>query len=145
MELRSADFKRQAKGALTNKWGIAILTFFVASLLGGASGLPSFNFNIDLENLNLDRSSIGIIGGADVSIVPLLTSLLIPIITTALITSIVFFCVGSIVNVGYSHFNLDVIDGNELKLEKIFSFFKYWTKAIVCALLTFLYVFLCSV
>ena len=99
MELRSADFKRQAKGALTNKWGMAVLTFFVASLLRGTSSLPSIDFNIDFEDLNLDMPSIGIIGGADVSIVPLLVSLLIPVVTTALITSIVFFCVGSIVNV----------------------------------------------
>ena len=48
----AADFRRIARESLKGKWGIALGTGLVASLLGGTigSGWFSFNFKVDLEN-----------------------------------------------------------------------------------------------
>ena len=141
MKLRAADFRRESKDALTGKWGLAIGTYLVASILGGAasSGGVSFNFSF-----NENDPSIGIIGGADgpTAILVALGGFLIIAALMAIVISIAMFCLGSIIDLGYSQFNLNIIDYKETKFSQLFGYFKHWSVAIVSGLLRALYTFL---
>ena len=154
MKPRAADLRRQAWNSLAGKWGIAIGTFIVASLLGGASG---FSFDFDLSGL-FDTS-----GSSDVAVdtttditslselfelyaneLTLIADILIIAVIIACVVGIAVLLIGSIVSVGYSKFNLNIIDLKKIELPQIFSFFNHWSTAVLTALLKTLYIFLWS-
>ena len=158
--MKSSDIKKQARSALKGRWGVAILAFLVATLLGGTSAFIasfSFNFNVEfetssapdaeadtsidlvelLENANVPEGTIGIIV-ATVALVVLIA------VICVMIYSVARFIIGSIVNVGYSRFNINVIDANETKFVQIFSFFKQWWRAVLANFLRQLFIFLWS-
>lgn len=162
--MKSSDIKKQARSALKGRWGVAILAFLVATLLGGTSAFIasfSFNFNVEfdtssapdaevdggastsidlaelLENANVPESAIGIIV-ATVALVVLIA------VICVMIYSVARFIIGSIVNVGYSRFNINVIDANETKFVQIFSYFKHWWRAVLANFLRQLFIFLWS-
>ena len=151
MKPRAADLRRQAWNSLAGRWGLAIGTFLVASLLGGASGL-----SFDLSSIWDTSSSSDVttdISNADITsfselfelysdiITPVLNILMIGVVI-GLVIGIAMFLLGSIVNVGYSKFNLNIIDLKRTELSEIFSFFKHWSTAVLTGLLKALYTFL---
>ena len=151
MKPRAADLRRQAWNSLAGRWGLAIGTFLVASLLGGASGL-----SFDLTSIFDTSSSSDVtadISNADITsfselfelysemITPILSILMIGVVIGVVI-GIAMFLLGSIVNVGYSKFNLNIIDLKRTELAEIFSFFKHWSTAVLTGLLKALYTFL---
>ena len=52
----ASDFRKIARDSLTGRWGIAVLTGLVASLLGG-SGSSTFNFNLSFTGSSSSESS----------------------------------------------------------------------------------------
>ena len=151
MKPRAADLRRQAWNSLAGRWGLAIGTFLVASLLGGASGL-----SFDLSSILDTSSSSDVttdISNADITSLselfelysgittPVLNILMIGVVI-GLVIGIAMFLLGSIVNVGYSKFNLNIIDLKRTELSEIFSFFKHWSTAVLTGLLKALYTFL---
>ena len=154
MKPRAADLRRQAWNSLAGKWGLAIGTFIIASLLGGTSG---FSFNIDISGF-FDMS-----GSSDVTVdttteitslselfelyaneLRVISNLLIIAVIVACVVGLIMFFIGSIVNVGYSKFNLNIIDLKKAELSQIFDYFKHWSTAILTNLLKTLYIFLWS-
>jgi len=51
----AADFRADARSALRNKWGLAVLTGLVATLLGG-TGIEGPKFNLDIGNNSVTAS-----------------------------------------------------------------------------------------
>lgn len=48
---------------------------------------------------------------------------------------VLLFVVGSVVGVGYAKFNLDLVDGQEANVSRLFGYFPWWKTALVASLL----------
>ena len=147
--LKAKDFRAMAREALKGKWGIAVIAGLLASLLGGvSSGTVTINSGAtgdagstgELELLvnqirdSLDEEMIKMI------LIGLGIGLLIALVMAAL-----FLFLGSVVGVGYSKFNLDLVDHQpEADVGTLFRYFKHWKRLTVANLLRGLYVFLWS-
>lgn len=133
----AADFKRTALDALKGNWRVAVLTGFVASLLGGTiassggGGSSSSNdsSNNSLNNLQLDEST-------QIALLVLLCIVLL-IFVWALVT----FIVGGAAKLGYAKFNLNLIDHKPAVFSDLFSQFNRLGTGFCMNLLTSLYVF----
>ena len=153
--MRAKDIRHQAWSALRGNWGWAILTCLVATILGGASAFASSGFSV---NINFEGSSGRNEGLSsltkffeDSTIAPLIIGIIVAsvvVITLISLLSLAYavasFCLASIIEVGYSQFNLDIIDGNKVEFVRIFSFFKHWGKAVLANLIRNLFIFLWS-
>lgn len=145
------DFRSIARDALQGRWGIAVIAGLLASLLGaiGATG-PQVKLNITDNGASINfmfgnqqvYSSAGgwvpelnafIVGGA------------IYMIVLALAMAAVLFVLGSVISLGYSRFNLELVDRqNEAQIGTLFGYFPYWKKAAIAKLLQSVYVVLWS-
>lgn len=147
----ASDFRTIARDALKGRWGIAVIAGLIASLLGAiTSNGPEIKLNISdngasinfmFANQQIYSSSEGwvlelnafIVGGA------------IYIIIAALVMAAVFFVLGSVISLGYSRFNLDLLDRRkDPELGTLFGFFPHWKNAAIAKLLETVYVFLWS-
>lgn len=147
----ASDFRTIARDALRGRWGIAVIAGLIASLLGAiASNGPEIKFNYSDNGANVNLmfanqeiySSSGgwlpelnafIVGGA------------IYIMIAALIMAAVFFVLGSVISLGYSRFNLDLVDRRrDPDIGTLFGFFPHWKNATIAKLLETVYVFLWS-
>ena len=67
------------------------------------------------------------------------------IILAAVVMAVVYFILGSVVGVGYSRFNLDLVDRQkEPEIGILFGYFKFWKTTAAASFLQGLYVFLWS-
>lgn len=135
----AADFRSIARNALRGRWLVAVLTAFVASLIGaqiaaGGSGSSSSSENsgIDLtEYLNAD-------------VVKLLKTALGVLVVWAVIALIIALVIGGAGKLGYARFNLNLVDGKEARFTDLFSQFHRIGDGFIMNLLLGLYVFLWS-
>ncbi len=144
----AADFRSIARESLKGKWGLAVITGLVAALLGGlgAEGLD-VKLNLDVSHGNV---SLGIAGQTILSNTGELNNQLsafligsaVYIAITAIVLAALYFILGSIVAVGYSKFNLDLVDRREAKIETLFIYFEKWKTTSAARLLRSLYTFL---
>ena len=146
----AADFRSIAREALRGKWVIAVVAGLIASLLGGlgADG-PEIKLNIDASNANASLEYAGrTILSTNEGLNPELGAFIIGgavyIALVAIVMAVLFFVLGSIIEVGYARFNLELVDGNEGKLESLFAYFYNWKTTAIARLLQTLYVFLWS-
>ena len=117
----AADFRYIAREALRGKWGIAVIAGLVASLLGGlGSDTPEVKLNAVL------------IGSA------------VYIAIAAVLLAAVYFVLGSVIEVGYARFNMDLVDRAEAKIETLFTYFNNWKITAATRFLKTLYCFLWS-
>ena len=151
MKKRAYDFKQQALGALRGNWFIAIIAGLIASLFGGltfgggsggsssssdggsgGSGggtyLPMEELDAMLEELLSNEVIVAILG---------IVAIFVGIIA---ILGIIRFVIGGAIGVGYSRFNLDLIDGKGAKLSTVFGGFKQLVSALVARILRSIYV-----
>ena len=143
----AADFRQMARDVLKGRWGIAILAGFLAGLLGAVDSttpqvqlrLEGNRFVFGLEILGQTIFSTD--GGAGFGpFGELITS---GVILLAVISAIALFILGCVLKVGYSRFNLDLVDRQaELKVNSLFSYFGYWKNAVGAGLLQAVYIFL---
>ena len=145
--MTSADFRKIARDALKGNWIIAIIAAFIASFLGGlnSTGLNvSFNFTFESPEIENNESVATLLATQNDGGMGLydgiITALLI-FIVIAFIYSLIMFIIGSAVAVGYSEFNLDLIDGVKPRIGSLFSRFGQLKTAIAARLLVFLRVF----
>lgn len=153
----ASDFRASAREALKGKWGLAVITGIVASMLGAAThggGGVSFDFS-GFNNPDYEAEPIippmdeidsieDIFSGIDPAVWGILGTVLAVGITVGLIFGIAFFVLGSITSVGYAKFNLNLIDGANAEVTNLFAYFKYWKTTILANLLRSLYIFLWS-
>ena len=146
----AADFRRIARDALRGKWLIAVIVGLVAVLLGGAgSSGPEFKLNIDASGANASFNVAGQTifstgGGVNSEIGAFLIGSAVYITIAAIAMAVVYFILGSIVEVGYARFNLDLVDRLEPSFESLFGYFSYWKTTAIARLIQGLYIFLWS-
>ena len=139
----SSDLRFIARRALTGRWGVAIGSSIVASLLGGIySANINFNFNFSDNEAagngvfswfsNLTGSQMVFLGAAGAFL-----------LNMALVFSIARLFIGSIVGIGYARFNLDLVDNvTEARFATLFSYMRFWKVAIITRIVRTLYIVL---
>lgn len=145
----AADFRQTAREALRGKWGIAVIAGLIASLLGGISHSGGLEINFDLSGgesvLEIAGQQIPLSQLLSPQIMTVLAGAVSVIIAAALVTVVVTLMVGSVIELGYARFNLDLVDRQKQpELKTIFDYFSVWRTAFCARFLRGLYVFLWS-
>ncbi len=139
---RAADFRAIARDSLKGKWWLAALTGFIASLLGGVMALGnSGGFNINIEDNQIEGVSPDIFT-EEVWLVIIVAAVVLAVLLSALGTA--QFVVGGAVKMGYSVFNLNLVDKKEAKFTDLFSRFNRFGAAFCMNLLLGIFIFLWS-
>lgn len=136
----SADFRAIARSALSGKWLTAVLTAFVASLIGaqiagGGGGSSSSSSESDGDFLRQYLTP---------DVLKLLQAALAALFVYAIIMFIVTLVIGGAGKLGYARFNLNLIDDKDAKLTDLFSQFHRLGDGFLMNLLMGLYVSLWS-
>ena len=144
----AADFRQEARTALQGKWPLAILVGLVAAILGGAtSGGPEFKINFTGGSLNANIQYAGqtIYSWGD-GITPGLRAVLVGgaiyLILAAIVLGVLYFILGSVIEVGYARFNLNLTAGEKTTFETLFSYFPNWKTVAMARLLQTVYILL---
>ena len=144
----ASDFRKIAREALNGKWLIAVAVGLVAVILGG-TGVdgPEVKFNIEgssaKASLEFAGQTIFSTGGSmDSDIAAFLIGSATYIALAAIVMGIIYFVLGSIVELGYCRFNLNLVDRQNPGFETLFAYFSYWKTAMIARLLQTLYCFL---
>jgi len=148
----AAEFRRMAREALKGKWGLAVIAALIASLLGGIAGgslleldVSGFNSGAGSEvNLNFAGEPIFSTDGVEPGIWALLAGGAVYVLLIALVAGAVYLLLGSVVEIGYAWFNLELVDKKEASIPSLFAYFSCWRTAVCSRLLQGLYVFLWS-
>lgn len=146
----AADFREIARNALRGKWGIAVVTSLIASLLNSA-GSDGVGLNVNIEgshadlNFNIAGQTVFSTGGdPGAGINAFLVGTTIYIVLASLVIAALLLLVGSVVSVGYSKFNLDLVDHQDVELGHLFRYFPHWKNTVCASLLKGIYIFLWS-
>ncbi len=133
----SGDFKAIALQALSGKWGIAILSGLIASLLGGITSESGANINVEFSDSELNGIREFIYSSEYSRII---FGVIAAMASFAFVFSIAFLIIGSVVELGYASFNLNLVDEREAALGDLFAYFKYMGRAIGARLLRSIYI-----
>ena len=149
----AADFREHARGALSGRWGGAVIATFIAGILGadiflggsfGLSGILKYSTqNNQTGNTWPDASGsfyVSDLGTYLLYFIGLFTA----VIGLAFVVQIVRFVVGSFVSLGLIQYNLNLIDGKEVTLGQIFSKSSLLVKAILLRIRMAIFLFLWS-
>lgn len=145
---KARDFRTEAREALRGKWLIAILAGFLATLLGGigSSDNSGVTFHYDEGGVHAGVEVAGqelfsFTEGLNPQITSLIVSGILYVLLIAIALAIVYFVLGSIIEVGYASFNLTLTDRLSPSIEQLFSYFSYWKTMALAALWRTLYIF----
>ena len=137
----AADFRAIAREALRGKWPIAVLTGFVASLMGagiasGGGGSSSSNNSNSSNNLfqEIQASEFWI----------QFRSVLVAIIVILVIWILITIVIGGAAKLGYAIFNLKLVDHKEVAFSDLFSQFHRLGDGFCMNFMVGLYTFLWS-
>ena len=133
----AADFRELARNALRGKWPVAVLTGFLASLMGAL--LVSNGGGTSGNNNN--SSSISLADNLDLA--PLRTALQV-ILGVLILWIIMNLIVSGAGKLGYAIFNLNLVDGKEARVSDLFSQFHRLGEGFVMNFLMALYTLLWS-
>lgn len=144
----ASDFRYIAREALRGKWVIAVIAGLIASLLGGlSSNGTGVKLNSDISQGNMSLAVAGqtvfsTAEGTGGHYNPLLVGGTIYIAALVIVLAVLYFVLGSVIEAGYSRFNLDLVDRKEEKLESLFAYFYNWKTTAATRFLKGLYTFL---
>ena len=145
----AADFRRIARNALSGRWTIAVVAGLIASVLGvvGSNG-PKLNLELNDGDFNASLQMFGqdvISSIRGFGILNIVAGVAIYLAIIAVIVGIALFILGSIVEVGYMKFNLDLVDRQkEAEIGTMFGYFQFWKTTACASLLQSVYVLLWS-
>lgn len=142
---RASDLRRTARFSLKGKWGVAVLAGFLASLLGATGSSIDIDYKTSENSTQISNSSGQPIDVNSLSeyIDPELAATIVSVIgIIALFSTLIALLIGSVVEIGYSKFNIDLIDAHDSKVGTLFSFFSIWGKAVWSRILRFIFTFL---
>lgn len=145
----AADFRQIARDALKGKWGIAVVAGLIASLLGaiGSSG-PELNVELNDGNFNASLQVLGqdvISTNGSTEFWAVFAGMATYIAIFAIAMGIALFILGSIVEVGYMRFNLDLVDRQkDAEIGIMFGYFNFWKTTACARLLQSVYTLLWS-
>lgn len=147
----AADFRRIAREALSGRWTVAVITGLIASLLGaGASNGPELKINISGNGADVVFQLAGqdiynTASGWNTHLTGILVSGAVFLTVAVLIMAVIYFLLGSVIEVGYARFNLDLVDRQkEPEIGTLFGFFAHWKTTAAARFLQGFYVFLWS-
>lgn len=113
----AAYFKQIARNALRGNWGVAILTGFIASLLGANIAANSGgNYNSNSDSIQPDYLM-------DSELLQLIIPIILIICVALLVWAIVVIIIGGAGRLGYAKFNLNLIDQKPVAVSDLFSQF----------------------
>jgi uncharacterized membrane protein len=131
----ASDFRRKAREALRGNWGLAIGTGLVAVLLGGT----------DFTNRNNSRINYNdVASNAHVRYDYFYFSLFLGVTVVIISLILIALLIGGTIEIGYSRFNLNLINADNPKFIDLFSAFSIFWKGFLMRLLTGVYTFLWS-
>lgn len=125
----ASDFRELARRALSGKWGSAVLTTLVASILGAdimvnggssTSGITNSVTNV-VNRGNGDGSYNGILSTMSITSLTYILGAMMAIVTVLIVVGLVQYVIGSFVSLGLIQYNLDLIDGKDVEFGQIFS------------------------
>lgn len=135
----SKTYKRAALDALRGNWKTAVVTGFVASLIGGTLVTTSTSFDFKYEDFytpaELDAFFATSIGQT-VNMVLLVLSVI------ALVSALVSLIFGGAASMGYASYNLNLLDGKTAVFHDLFSHMNRKWKGFCMIFFTGLYIFL---
>lgn len=144
----AADFRKDARKALKGRWGTAVIAGLIAALVGAVpSAGPRFNFDFDESGLRggfryLNRE-ISVFNIDSEAFAHFFVILAVAALVTALVALFINVFLGGVVNVGYSRFQLDLVDkGKQPAVGTLFRYFSYWKNAALTMFLKGLFVVL---
>ena len=144
----AADFRRIARNALSGRWGLAVVAGLVASLLGAVTSETSgVNLNFGSTGSNEGVTGQPIVDSTvwNEEIAGILVGVVSVVLVLVLIVAVAYAFLGSIVGVGYSQFNLDLVDRKKApEIGTLFGHFRNWKTAVAAGFLRGLYVILWS-
>lgn len=140
------DFRQDAKKALKGHWFVAIISAFIASLLGGLNG-GSASFSSSSSGSDSGTSSDSavweeIFAGVDPEVLTLILTVIGVFAIVVGIFALITVLIGGAVGVGYSRFNLNLVDNKKARIGDLFSAFSEWKTAFIARILVGLYTFL---
>ena len=146
------ELRRRGLEKLKTQWGIAVLAFFLASLLfgtacvaalgGGTSfRLGGMDLNLDFDLEDAEGENAGGIGTEDANVAPKeffgeggewqemmkypVFTILGVVAGLAMVFSLLLSClVGGPITLGYNKMHLQLADGEEIRIGTLFSYFK---------------------
>ena len=150
----ASDFRAIARQALRGVWTMAVIIGILASLMGGTAAPPSIEYDFDsgIASVEVAGQTIGSFGGhhgeahggrglfAGIAAAGLALYALIAAVAYAAL----FFTLGSVIQAGYTCFNLDLIDHRELSYGTLFHYFPHWKALALARLRVAIRVFLWS-
>ncbi len=147
----SQDFKKQAKSALKGHWFVAIIASFIAAFFGALNGSgSSFSFSSSSSSSGNVDPGTGT-PTPDVMDPAIDTELILTIIGAflviwliVLVVAIILWVIGRGINVGYSKFNINLIDSKPAKIRDLFDSFGQLKTSLVANILMGIYTMLWS-
>lgn len=143
------DFRRIARNALKGKWTIAVVAGLLAALLGGeALGGPQINFKLNDGNFYIGLEFAGqdvLSTGGNSQLWYAFAGMATYIAVFAIVIGVALFILGSVVEVGYARFHLNLVEGKkEPELGDLFAYFSFWRTTACARLLQVVIIFLWS-
>jgi len=139
-----SDIRNKARESLKNKWGIAVGAGFLAALLNGTKVSRVSFINIDYKAIDIETIKYQLEKVFNFESNEIINSVFIISIISAIIFFLALSFLGCIIRVGYSKFNLNLIDDEVLNINVLFKYFRNWKKILCKNLLELLYLSLWS-
>lgn len=150
----ASDFRAIARDALRGLWAMAVIVGLLAGLMGGTTATPSIEFNFDsgITSVEIAGQTIGSFGrhhgethairGPFAGIAA--AGFALYMFIAALAYAVLYFTLGSVIQAGYTCFNLDLVDRRPLSYGTLFSYFPHWKNLVLARLHVAIRVFLWS-
>ena len=135
----ASEFRAIARDALQGNWKTAVLVGLVAGILGGtSSGGPTFSVDVTEEGAHLtfeyaSQTLYSTGGSLNSDIGAFLAAGATYIIAAAVVIAIAWFCLGSIISIGYTKFNLLLVEKRPASFDSLFAYFDYWKTMIAAS------------
>jgi len=129
---------------------VAVIAGLVAFMLGGlGSEGPEVKLNIDMSGANVNfeiagQTILSSNGALNDRLGMILAGSAIYIALIAIVMAVVYFVLGSVVEVGYDRFNLALVDRSEAKIDMLFTYFHNWKTTAAAKFLQSFYILLWS-
>ena len=138
--MKARDFRALARQALSGRWGVAVLTGFLAALLGGTMA-SSGSSGSGGSSVGSSAGEFIQSSGGHYEIPDFVWTALIIFGTLLSIYALVCFIIGGTVQLGYAKFNLALIDHKDAQVSDLFSQFHRFGDGFLLNLLTSIFIF----
>lgn len=142
--LYASDFREKAREALNGKWGLAVGTGFVATLMGAYTALDNSTGGGSSGRSDESNEALAqtIARNFSMETIMLISAILLAVGVAMIVVGTVWLIISGPTSVGYAKFNLNLVDNNLPQFRDLFWGFNYFGKTVAMQLLRILYIFL---